>query len=348
MHEPAVSNTVDASALDLQFLTRERQRELNAMRPGDRVSILRRHRLLPLAAQAELTPADSDDALSQVLHSLQQAQISHLVLKGAAHANHLYARASFRPRTDSDLWVPVASVEGASAVLLRLGYRETSVPDDPLAQQKSFAPPVALGKPIDLHIALSNLPEFSLQFSFDRLHSRSIALPRISPMARGLCAVDSILHSTMHYFGHTPAAERPAIWLLDLALTATHLSDEQWSELDRESRACGVASLLAAAIDLSQTWFHCPCPDNLHAAWRGHADDEWRSARLAEQSSVGAELRLAVRAFPDWTSRCRYLWRRAFPGAEFMRNCGALTPGSHLPLAYLKRLFRAARRGRAP
>jgi hypothetical protein len=370
-------------ALDLHFLTPTRRSSLLAMRPGDRLSFLRRHRLLPLARSRVAAPgilppaalahpcasepaqphrADSTDAvmgpvvgmpdrfrsslspsdraLAEVLERLEAAGIPALVLKGAALAHSLYESPDLRPRTDADVLVAQADLDRAGCELSRLGYRTAPASaHDTISTQVSFAandPDVCA---IDLHFALSNRPEFAASFAFSTLSAEAQALPSLSSHARGLHPSHALLLAVMHYYGHLPADERPAIWLFDIALLARSMSASTWAKVDQNARSVGICGLLAAAIIEARTWFDCPCPEPLFDAWQTLGAQEWRSARVESEAPPWRDLGLALRGLPNLAARARYLWRRAFPKIEWMRAQYGVETKAELARAYLRRLI---------
>ncbi len=327
--------------LDLGFLSASRQRELAALRPGDRLTRLRRERLLPLAQGRDDSPAmAADSRLAELLQAFHAAAIDVLVLKGAALAYSVYAHPAHRPRTDTDLLVRAEQRAAAVGLLNAHGYRSASTSaHDPLARQMSFSVDGPTGLTIDLHFALANQPEFAELFSFDELAAHAIELPRLSPIARGLHPEHALLHAVIHYYAHLPAATRPAIWLLDIALLARGLDAAGWLSLDERVHEAGCSALVATAIETTRSWFVCPCPPELLATWTGRAGAEWRSVRAQPDEPALRELGLALRAMPSTPERLRYLWRRLFPTAAWMRALhGPLGPAG-LVLAYLRRLL---------
>lgn len=336
--------------LDLQFLVPARQAALLALRPGDRLSVLRRQRLLPMAQAGKKRNgvqvlSASDRALTKVLDDFAATGIPALVLKGTALAHSLYEHAELRPRTDADVLIAHHQLDDAITSLERLGFSTPARSlHDAISTQMTFSASDPDICAIDLHFALSNRPEFARSFSFSDLWTDAIALPRLSPQARALHPRHALMLAAMHYYGHSPVNERPAIWLFDIALLARSLDASSWAKVDLEGRAVGICGLLAAAIDETRTWFDCPYPQKLLDGWRKQRSREWRSARVETQSPPWRDLNLALRGLPSFADRLRYLWRRAFPEPEWMRAEYGAATRTELLRAYLIRLMRGLRR----
>lgn len=340
--------------LNLDFCTDERQRSLRQLRPGDRLTLLRRNRLLPMALNSPREPLASsrafqrnrvDQSAAELIEAFSSAGISVLVLKGAALAHSVYKEPAMRPRTDTDLLVANADLDAAIQLLSARGYQtDATSAHDVISRQMSFVPAEPEAGVIDLHFALSNQPEFAASFDFAWLAANAVAVPRLSPDARGLHPSHALLHAVMHYYAHLPAHERPAIWLLDIALLARSLSCEDWIRVDGEARRAGICGLLEAGIDATREWFDCPCPDILQRAWQIHGRAEWRSARIDERMADRHSTRLALLGLPSLSDRVRYLWRRAFPTANWMRARYGISSSTVIAGAYLWRLLHGVRR----
>ena len=81
--------------------------------------------------QTTITTASLDWEIEHVLLALRQAGVDFIWMKGAALAFTVYPNPACRGRGDLDLWIQVAQLPLATAVLQDLGYRLSSNEDRP-------------------------------------------------------------------------------------------------------------------------------------------------------------------------------------------------------------------------
>lgn len=322
---------------------------------------LRRHRLLPLALagapasdpllqplaetlsrDASQRVAREDALIERVLGALAACGCAALVLKGAALGRWLYARPEWRPGSDVDLLVDPDHRFDAHAALVGAGLESDGYSQyDEASRQASYADPRSRCQ-LDVHWALSVVPEFARHFCFDELRAASIPL-RGPAGARGLGRVDALMHAVLHYRAHLPESDRPAIWLHDIALLASGMDAADWERLDGRVRACGLAGLHAATLVEAASWFPLDLPIARIESWTRLGTREGTRHWLAPDPRPLARLLRSLRALPGLRPRLQFLRTRLFPGVRWMRGrYGARTRGQLLR-AYLRRWFAGAR-----
>lgn len=324
------------------------------MRHAERIAWLARQRLLPyaLAMPGSVEPGTFDGALAQVTLQARESQVALdraaltrtlkllgprvLVLKGVALAHWLYERPHWRPSTDIDLLIPREDRLAAHDQLVRAGYASDGYGHlDAIGSQATYIDP-ASGRAIDLHWALSNLPEFAHRLHYAELDADAQSIPALAN-ARGLGRVHALMHAVMHYFGHQPADERPAIWLLDIAGLAQGLDVAGWHRLDAEVRRLGLAGLHAAAFAEVSAWFVVAVDELLIASWREHGHVEPASLLLRSDLGAPGKLMRALRCLPDARTRLHFLFRRAWPPRAWMRGRYQTRNSLDLASAYVRR-----------
>lgn len=337
----------------IQFSAARRE-QLAAMAPGMRLQWLTRQRLLPYALAHE--PAG--DAFTRALHQTSAADRVHqvaamhaalrrtltvlipvvgkvLVLKGVALGLSCYADPHWRPVTDIDLLIAPAQRWRAHAALDAAGYTHDGYSQHGgVVQQASYREPTT-GVYIDLHWALSNQPELAGRLCHAELADAAEPLP--GWQGYRLSTVHALLHAVMHYAAHQPAEQRPAIWLLDMALLCAELQPQDWAVLDAKARAAGLCGLLAACLTLAAAEFTLRMPDSLLADWHLQGRQEVASQLWDPPAGGWARLRLSLLCLPGARARITWIWRRLCPPVAWMRGrYDARTPWQLL-MAYLRR-----------
>ena len=320
---------------------------------------LRRHRLLPLALHhARAAGADlgavlqgmwdslmvngrrqlaADAAmLARVFAALARRNCPVLLLKGAALGRWLYPAPELRLSSDVDILVPSRSRLDAHAAMIDAGLAGDGFSQHDLASnQASYTDPVTAGH-IDLHWALSVVPELACRFDFAQLHARSQLVSSVND-ARALSRVDSIMHAVIHYRAHMPPADRPAIWLYDLALLVRGLTANGWHQLDQSVRGQGLAGLHAATLAEAARWFPMELPADLMRAWEKLGADECTRGWLGDEPGAGQRLLRSLRCLPGLRPRLAYLRARLWPTAAWMRGRYGARTRRQLALAHLRR-----------
>lgn len=322
--------------------------------PGARLQWLTRQRLLPyvLAHDAATEPfalalhaASAVDRARQV--SEVQAALAHtlrvlapleggvLVLKGVALGLSCYGDPAWRPVTDIDLLIEPAQRWRAHALLNGAGFRHDGYSQHGgVVHQASYFEP-ATGVSVDLHWALSNLPELAWRLPYAELAAAALPLPGLD--ARRLGTSHALIHAAMHYAAHQPAAERPAIWLLDMALLCAALDAAGWAELDQRARAAGLCGLLAAGLIEAAEHFELSLPAERLADWQALGREEPASALLQPPSGAWSRLLSRLRGLPTLRARSAWLLRSLCPPSGWMRGRYQARTPLQLGLAYLRR-----------
>lgn len=354
------------SVVILDLLAPPTRAEWQSLSLSEQLERLRRHRLLPVAlyharaAGAELGAvlqgmwdslltsgrkqlAGDTALLARVIPALARRNCPVLLLKGAALGRWLYPAPELRLSSDVDLLVAPQRRLDAHAAMLDAGLKGDGYSQHDLASnQASYADPVTQ-RQIDLHWAMSVVPELACGFDFARLHERAQPVA-FAQDARALGRVDSIMHTVIHYRAHMPPQDRPAIWLYDLALLVRGLDPPGWSQLDESVRRAGLAGLHAATLVEAARWFPLELPSGWIEQWQQAGHRECTRGWLGGEPHPGQRLLRSLRCLPGLRPRLRYLRARVFPAAAWMRGRYGVRSGWQLGLAYLRRWSGGLRR----
>jgi Uncharacterised nucleotidyltransferase len=257
-----------------------------------------------------------------------------LLFKGAALAYDVYSDASWRGRSDVDLLVRPRDRQRAIDRLVALGYRTTT---EPLGTRVSHQ--VQLQRTdewgcrhvCDLHWTLSNRARFADAVSFDDLLGASIALPRISPEARGLGHEHALWLASVHRIVHHQNDPR-AIWLYDVHALAQALDQDGMRRFVSLAARTSTRCLAQATLRMTAALFATTVPDEVWWALDEATDEP---ARLYLQPGLTHldMLRDDLAAIDRWSERWALVAEHLFPAESYMR--GTFRPHSRAPLAWL-------------
>src|SRR5271166_798937 len=146
--------------------------------------------------------------LARVLAALAGAGIAPLILKGAGLAYTHYPRPGLRPRSDTDVLIPLHQREQTAAVLAACGYcKDQGVEGEFASYQATWSREVGKGiaHHLDVHWRINNSQMLAQAMSFDELAPRALPLPALGAHARALAPVDALLFACIHRTGHVNA-----------------------------------------------------------------------------------------------------------------------------------------------
>lgn len=256
-----------------------------------------------------------------VLGALSHACVPALVLKGTALAYWRYPKPAQRSRCDFDVLVrDKASAVHAVTALQAIGYEMSGVEmpdacDFEVALQRR-AGGGSLHR-IDLHWRLLNNAMLAAGWDFDVLWRRSMEIPALMPGARGLGAVDALIHAALHRLTNIPYDQQDRlIWLYDVHLLAQGLDAGQWRDALQACEQKDVAAPLLDAVSASRSAFDTVMPPEVEAALQTMARaSHWQlrgalDAGALDRAHLGALL---------WREKPIWLWRKLVPSPQFMR-----------------------------
>ena len=287
--------------------------------------------------------------LTSCLDALGRANVPVLLMKGAELAYTHYDRPDLRPRGDTDVLISAGDRERVADVLVGRGYRRVGqLPGELVMYQATYRRQCAKSAvhAIDVHWRAANPEVFGAVLSYERLAKSAVSVPGLGPHARGLSAPDALVLACVHRVAHHFDTEY-LIWLHDIHLLAARLSDAEWAYVSRLAREQGVAAVCASGLHQTAKYFHTIVPAGVLAEL---ANAPQQANELATAAYLGGHHRridhaLAdLRALPTWTKRLRLVRDHLFPPREYMREVYAPTSVVPLPLLYVQRAVRGARK----
>ena len=312
-------------------LVAERLRGSGAV-SADVVARLRRDAAADLIREAELVRA---------VEALHAAGVPALVFKGAQLAYSCYPRPELRPRLDTDLLVRADDRERAHAVLLDLGYERTEqFTGDLVAYQANYSirRDGQVAHVVDLHWRLANPQRFARMLTPDEAFVAAQPLPRLSAAARGLSPAHAMLVACVHPSAHHAGAAR-MIWSWDVHLLAHALSAYEWATFAALAVDRGVAAECAGSLAHARAWFGTPVPPSIDGLLGVASEHDVRPPQR-HVSVVLSDLR----HIGSWRERLQLMAQHLFPPQRYMRQVYAPASGAPLPVLYVRRMIRGARK----
>ena len=286
--------------------------------------------------------------LSRVLEAFLGARIRPLVLKGSAIAYTHYAHPGLRPRSDTDLFVPLDARTQAENSLRRLGYENAGgMTGQFVCYQATWSREdgVGVAHSIDLHWRINNSQILANLLTYDECDAGAVALAPLGPHARGLGPVHAALFACLHRAGHRNSpiyvdgvpypADNCLIWLHDIHLLYTNMSDQERRELLALAATKGLRAVCHDALESCRRYFSTSiAPDVLEQlAESGAAERSAIYLRAAPALQMWGDL-MAIGSIGD---RIRWLGEVAFPPAQYMRTKYPGSSDAWLPLLYARR-----------
>lgn len=254
-----------------------------------------------------------------VLAALGTEGIRPILLKGAALAYSVYDIPSSRPREDTDVLVLREHVDASRRVMIGLGYSEPANSGGellfgqfPLWKNDDFG----VKHTFDFHWKISAQPMFANILTYDELAADAVPVPALGPDARAAGPVHALLLACVHPVMHHRDAAL-LIWMYDIHLLASRLSDADFDRFVEVAVAKEVAGVCAHELALARSRFGFRTPARAIEALGG---------RRAEPSAMYLrpgrrwhdELISSVRGLPRWRDRLRLLREVVLPSPRYI------------------------------
>jgi Uncharacterised nucleotidyltransferase len=303
--------------------------------------------LKPLATGRAMWELRHRSGLNKALAALAAEGIVPLLFKGTAVAYSIYANPVWRTRADTDMLIMPDKLASATRALVDLGYQFLPISAELVFYQMTFSLYVAEGveHQIDLHWQISNSEMLSSLFSYRELGARATALAALSPLAQAVSLPDALLIACMHSAVHDEApytvndqtyqTGARLIWLYDIHLLATMLSEEQWQEVYKHAREKGLGLICVQLLQQVQHSFRTALPENWQTCLTqgsSHRASHYLRARGASR------LWLDFWACRNRQSRAAFIGNLLFPPKVYMLHKYADSGHRWLPWLYLHRM----------
>jgi hypothetical protein len=180
--------------------------------------------------------------------------------------------------------------------------------------------------------------------AFDELNANAAAVPALGRAARGLAPHAALLLACVHRVAHHFDSRR-LIWLYDIHLLASTLSDDEWERFVALAAASDVTVICRQSLLSAKQRLSTPIPDRVlcDPRWSTEPHAEPTAAYLTPRSRAEHVLG-ELRALPRWRDRVQLVRQHLFPPRRYMREVYAVSSRAPLPILYASRVVRGARR----
>ncbi|HEY0872465.1 MAG TPA: nucleotidyltransferase family protein [Vicinamibacterales bacterium] len=304
-----------------------------------------RQQLTPTARAAVAREVFVHQDLRTITEALAADGIHALVVKGSALAYTCYPQPWLRPRTDTDLLVPLEQVTAAARVLRQCGYTRSDATNTGslVSHQVSFEreDDAGVGHVIDLHWKLANPRIVADTLRFDDLWPSSRSAPDLGSAARVPGVVGSLAIACVHRLAHHQGHDR-LVWLYDIHLLAASLSDDGWEEMRDFARSREIAGLCLDGLRAARAALGCELPADIEAALDEAAAGEPSRIYLERQVTRSDVLVSDLKLLRSWNARLRLLREHVLPPVAFIHQRYGTRTRMLLPALYLHRLITGA------
>jgi Uncharacterised nucleotidyltransferase len=281
-----------------------------------------------------------------VTAALAKEGLRALLLKGTALAYSTYPRPWLRPRTDTDLLIAPADADAVSRVLgAALGYERTDAltSGSLVSHQWAFERRDSHGvrHVLDLHWKIVNPHMLADALAFDELWGTAATVPPLGEAARVPSSLASLALACIHRVAHHQGQDR-LIWLYDIHLLASRLTDAEWQALSDLAVRRGIAAICLDGLRVAHGALGTTVPAGIASRLEAAAPREPSRRFVSDALNRRGVLMSDLAVLPGWSDRLRLLREHAFPPAAFIRRRYGVTSPIWLPALYVHRLVTGA------
>jgi Uncharacterised nucleotidyltransferase len=280
--------------------------------------------------------------LRTVLDALAEDNIVPLLFKGAHLAFTVYPSPDRRPRVDTDLLIKESDRDAAKQCLRRIGYLPAMrVTGDVAFGQCQYwrVDRSGAAHTIDLHWRVANPKAFGGRVTYDELRRTAVAIPQLGRNAFAPSTIYALLIACLHRTAHHADAPR-LIWLYDIHLLASRLSEREWLSLVEIATDRGIAPVVAAGLEHALEALPTPVPREVVDRLRSRTV-ETDADVLAFLDGSPPQIRIALsdlRRTHGWRARARFVREHLFPPASYVQERYQSHSQAMLPLLYAHRI----------
>ncbi len=280
--------------------------------------------------------------LRRVLSVLAEHHVTPLLFKGAHLAFALYPSPDRRPRLDTDLLIKESDREPVRRCLENVGY----VPGPTVTGDVAFAQfqvwridESGARHTIDVHWRVANPKAFADRLTYDELRRDAVPVVRLGLNAFAPSAVHALLIACLHRTAHHGTTTR-LVWLYDIHLLASQLSEAGWMNLANLARDRGLAAVVASGLNAASEKIGTAVPEVIADRLRADAADTDADV-LAFLSGPQPQMQVAVsdwKRIRSWRARVRFAREHLFPAPQYMRDRYQIRSQAALPFLYAHRI----------
>lgn len=301
------------------------------------------HELEKAAYASAATELMRRQEIVSVLNALAASDVYPVLFKGAALAHTVYEAPSLRPHRDVDLLIRREQVETARQVMAELGYAETLLSGGELVMcqfELARTDEFGLDHAFDFHWKISTQSVFAETLIEEELASAAVPIPSLGPHARAVGPVHALLLACMHPVMHHRNTER-AVWIFDVHLIASGLSDAEWDRFAALAIDKRVAAVCALRLALARSHFRTRLPGRVVAGLDEPRPPEPSEVYLRPSRRWHHDLLSSLRGLGRPSDRARLLREVLVPSPRYMlRSYGFGAMGFVLlPALYVHRVM---------
>jgi hypothetical protein len=275
-----------------------------------------------------------------VLELLNAHAVPHLVLKGAALAETMYADPALRHAHDFDLLLREADLYRAADVLLSHRFTKTAPLDS--GPRHHLAPlRDEMGLSVELHRALSYL---YAGLDTAGVFSRSVPATIAGVPSRVLSRADALVHAGVHAIGC--AGSQSFRWVTDAWVLLDGMTPADWQTVVDVTSASNVALPMMLTLGYLADALDAPVPADVLERLQREAIAADRVSRSAATFGVRQSLPQGphdiLRSPWDWRARAAQLAWRLLPPPRHVRWAYGVTRGWTVPFYYPYRFAKLA------
>lgn len=287
--------------------------------------------------------------LRDVLSALNTEGISHILCKGSALADTVYADPALRHCHDIDiLFLTEDDLSRAAPLFPSMGFASSWEARDPEARPTTLIHESQL--PLLLHRRLFRIPQYSLPL--EDLWKRSQIQPVVGIPTRILSPADNLLHVCIQAASRSGSRESLR-WIPDAWNILARYPNLEWEVV----LECAIQSHLALPLSVTLGYLaeelNAPIPpavlDRLYAAASETDATMGETALSAALTGIQLDLKRLIRVGGGWRPRALILKWIVFPSPSYLRSAYHVNRSWLLPFYYVYRPLRyLARRLRLP
>jgi len=287
---------------------------------------------------AMVVEAARERELRHVLSALEAADVRPVLLKGVVLSRTHYSVPELRPRTDTDLIIPVRARDAAARALVELGYERVAETAGPLTTSQFHLHKYdasGLFHALDVHCRISNARAFADVLSYAELVRDARPIPSLGPYAWGPSPVHALTIACVHRVAHHGNSDS-LLWLLDVALLARSLAPPERDAFAELASARAVRAVCCNTLMLADAAFGGIDRD-LVASLRTETIEPTAAFLRGPMRQIDI-LKEDLRASPRLWQRLQIVGEHLFPSSSFLYERYGTRRKFTLPFLYAHRI----------
>ena len=238
-----------------------------------------------------------------------------------------------RTRSDSDLFIRIKDIALAKEAVRNDGFMIAS----PVYKSHQFTV-IPSGERcglihFDVHWRILNHPRYARILNFDETSACSIPVPGLKNVGVP-GSVDALLLACMHRFGNESHDRNRLIWIYDVHLLVTAMTQLELAEFAAKAVQRGVQDICLDGLSKSQECFETSVPKEVKRQLQTSIRPQVLSRRYHE-----SHLSLLIddlNALPDFNSKLELLKELFLPSRDYLMKRYGTVNQFWLPLLYLR------------